>query len=63
MNDSAIKTGSLQQFNSHPATGHRCSGAQLLIQMLERQGITHVAGIPGGANLPIYDAITNSGIK
>jgi acetolactate synthase-1/2/3 large subunit len=31
--------------------------------MLERQGITHVPGIPGGANLPIYDAITNSGIK
>jgi acetolactate synthase-1/2/3 large subunit len=31
--------------------------------MLERQGITHIPGIPGGANLPMYDAITSSGIK
>lgn len=28
--------------------------------MLERQGIRTVAGIPGGANLPIYDALAKS---
>ncbi len=38
------------------------SGAQLLIKLLERQGITHIAGIPGGANLPMYDALTDSKI-
>ncbi len=36
------------------------SGAQILIKMLERQGITTIAGIPGGANLPIYDALQKS---
>ncbi len=39
------------------------SGAQLLIEMLERQGICHIAGVPGGANLPIYDALSGSSIK
>ena len=27
---------------------------------LERQGITIIAGIPGGANLPLYDALSQS---
>ena len=44
-------------------TTTRISGAQLLIQLLERQGITHISGIPGGANLPMYDALTSSSIK
>ncbi len=38
------------------------SGAQLLIRLLEQQGVTHIAGIPGGANLPMYDALTDSSI-
>ena len=38
------------------------SGAQLLIKLLERQGVSHIAGIPGGANLPMYDALTGSNI-
>jgi len=33
------------------------NGAELIIRLLERQGITTVAGIPGGANLPLYDAL------
>ena len=28
------------------------NGAELTIRLLERQGITTIAGIPGGANLP-----------
>ena len=36
------------------------NGAQLIIKMLERQGITMIAGIPGGANLPLYDALNES---
>ena len=41
----------------------RISGSQLLIKLLERQGVTHISGVPGGANLPMYDALTGSSIK
>jgi acetolactate synthase-1/2/3 large subunit len=36
------------------------TGAELTIRLLERQGIETIAGIPGGANLPLYDALYNS---
>ena len=39
------------------------SGAEIIIRLLERQGITQIAGIPGGANLPLYDALKASLIK
>jgi acetolactate synthase-1/2/3 large subunit len=39
------------------------TGADLTIGLLERQGITHIAGIPGGANLPLYDALSRSRIE
>ena len=38
-------------------------GAQLVIKLLERQGITHIPGVPGGANLPLYDALAGSSIS
>jgi acetolactate synthase-1/2/3 large subunit len=38
----------------------RLTGAQIIIHLLERQGITTIAGIPGGANLPLYDALSHS---
>lgn len=38
----------------------RLTGAQLIIHLLERQEITTIAGIPGGANLPLYDALSQS---
>ena len=38
------------------------SGAQIAIRLLERQGIRTVAGIPGGAILPIYDALSQSAL-
>ena len=38
----------------------RLNGAQIIIHHLERQGIRIVAGIPGGANLPLYDALAAS---
>src|SRR5262245_764953 len=41
----------------------RTNGAGLLIKLLERQGITTIAGIPGGASLPLYDALHASSIK
>ncbi|HEU4617851.1 MAG TPA: acetolactate synthase large subunit [Gammaproteobacteria bacterium] len=38
----------------------RMTGAEIVVRALERQGVTHVAGIPGGAVLPIYDALCRS---
>ncbi|MEM4345004.1 MAG: thiamine pyrophosphate-binding protein, partial [Candidatus Nitrosocaldus sp.] len=39
------------------------SGAKALIQALEREGVTAVFGMPGGANLPIYDELYSSNIR
>ena len=39
------------------------TGAEIIIALLERQGITTLAGIPGGANLPLYDALGKSRIR
>jgi len=36
------------------------TGAEVIIKLLERQGVRRVAGIPGGANLPLYDALSRS---
>lgn len=36
------------------------TGAELIIRLLEQQGITSIAGIPGGANLPLYAALQRS---
>ena len=35
------------------------SGAQILWETLVREGVKVVFGYPGGANLPIYDALPN----
>src|SRR5688500_12282642 len=37
-----------------------CSGAELIIELLEGQGVRLVAGIPGGALLPLYEALGGS---
>ncbi|NTV09484.1 MAG: acetolactate synthase large subunit, partial [Zoogloea sp.] len=34
------------------------TGAQLIVKLLERQGIRTIAGVPGGAALPMYDALS-----
>ena len=36
------------------------NGAEIIINLLERQGVRTIAGIPGGANLPLYDALAQS---
>jgi acetolactate synthase I/II/III large subunit len=38
----------------------KINGAQLLIQFLENVGVRYVAGVPGGAALPLYDALEGS---
>ncbi|MBI4977084.1 MAG: biosynthetic-type acetolactate synthase large subunit [Spirochaetes bacterium] len=39
------------------------NGAELTIRLLEREGISVIAGIPGGTNLPLYDALYASSIR
>jgi len=39
------------------------SGAQIIIKLLEKYGIDIIAGIPGGANLPLYNALYESKIR
>src|SRR5215831_3850430 len=38
------------------------TGAEILWECLEREGVTHVFGYPGGAILPAYDALKHSKI-
>src|ERR1700757_4278747 len=38
------------------------TGAQILWECLEREGVKHVFGYPGGAILPAYDALKHSSI-
>ncbi|TGL59038.1 biosynthetic-type acetolactate synthase large subunit [Leptospira sarikeiensis] len=39
------------------------NGAELIVAYLKRRKIQNVYGIPGGANLPLYDALHNCGIR
>ncbi|MGA0266776.1 MAG: acetolactate synthase 2 catalytic subunit [Lysobacterales bacterium] len=39
------------------------SGSQLMIEALLRNGVEHVFGYPGGAIMPLYDALVDSGLK
>lgn len=39
------------------------SGAEIVIRLLEQQGIDIITGIPGGTNLPLYDALSRSSIR
>ncbi len=41
----------------------KMSGAEIIINLLERQKIKIIAGIPGGANLPLYHALSRSKIR
>jgi acetolactate synthase-1/2/3 large subunit len=39
------------------------TGSQIITELLLRQGIDTVAGIPGGGNLPLYDAMGQSRMR
>lgn len=49
-------------FKEAPAVAPQ-SGARLLVRTLERLGVDVVFGYPGGAIMPVYDALTGSGLK
>ncbi|WOE84934.1 acetolactate synthase 2 catalytic subunit [Aeromonas veronii] len=38
------------------------NGAQFLVQALKKQGVTQVFGYPGGAIMPVYDALYDGGL-
>lgn len=38
-------------------------GSKALIRALEKEGVDIVFGLPGGANLPIYDALVDSNLR
>ncbi|HEY5712337.1 MAG TPA: acetolactate synthase 2 catalytic subunit [Allosphingosinicella sp.] len=38
------------------------SGARLVVEALEREGVTHIFGYPGGAIMPVYDALLGSSL-
>ncbi|WP_217134380.1 acetolactate synthase large subunit [Leucobacter chinensis] len=48
----------LQSRNTQP--GERISGAQAVVRSLESLGVTDVFGLPGGAIIPVYDALMDS---
>jgi acetolactate synthase I/II/III large subunit len=39
------------------------TGAEIVIRLLEKQGVEAISGIPGGANLPLYHALARSRIR
>ena len=39
------------------------NGAEIVIKLLENEGVEYISGLPGGFNLPIYDALYKSKIK
>lgn len=38
------------------------TGSQLMIEALKRNGVQHIFGYPGGAIMPLYDALVDSGL-
>ena len=44
------------------SAGKMMTGAKILWECIEREGVTHVFGYPGGAILPAYDALKHSKI-
>ncbi len=50
----------LQQDKSHDAAPR--SGSRRMIDALKRNGVKHIFGYPGGAIMPLYDALVDSGL-
>jgi acetolactate synthase I/II/III large subunit len=44
-------------------TKKQINGAQIILAILESKGVTDIFGYPGGAIMPVYDALYDSSIK
>jgi acetolactate synthase-1/2/3 large subunit len=51
------KQSKINKFTSKLKEGEKVQGADILCECLCREGISVIFGYPGGANIPIYDAI------
>ncbi|HEY3527300.1 MAG TPA: thiamine pyrophosphate-binding protein, partial [Nitrososphaeraceae archaeon] len=38
-------------------------GSEALVRALEAEGVDFVFGLPGGANLPMYDALVDASLR
>jgi acetolactate synthase-1/2/3 large subunit len=45
------------------AAAEPVTGARLVVEALEREGVRHVFGYPGGAIMPLYDALPGSNLQ
>src|SRR4029077_20438448 len=50
----------MNERSSHSSGPRKLTGAEIIWECLERLGVEHVFGYPGGAILPTYDALTKS---
>jgi acetolactate synthase-1/2/3 large subunit len=57
MSDTIAKAKTTQAHKANAETGTEMSGAEMVIKALADQGVEHLFGYPGGAVLPIYDAL------
>ncbi|MCH8861736.1 MAG: acetolactate synthase 2 catalytic subunit [Proteobacteria bacterium] len=55
-------SGILQEAPAQPEQ-KTATAAALMIRALERQGVEYIFGYPGGAVMPVYDALTDSPIR
>jgi len=39
------------------------TGAEVIVGAIEREGVEHIFGLPGGAAIPIFDALVDSPVK
>lgn len=39
------------------------TGAQVIVEVIEREGIEYIFGLPGGAAIPIFDALVDSKVE
>jgi acetolactate synthase I/II/III large subunit len=57
MSDTIAKAKAASADTATAETGTEMSGAEMVIKALADQGVEHLFGYPGGAVLPIYDAL------
>jgi acetolactate synthase-1/2/3 large subunit len=58
-----MSTTTAAQPQTPSPAGSKMTGAQILWASLEREGVETVFGYPGGAILPVYDALKHSSIR
>jgi thiamine pyrophosphate-dependent acetolactate synthase large subunit-like protein len=50
-------------YEEKPMTKQMMTGAEILLECLAREGVECIFGYPGGATLPLYDALYDHGIR